>query len=78
MRPRDLAGKSRRQLAADQLAELVVVEKKIKTISKELTAMVLARGSRLMEAMGRLKRRISDAIHRQLIAAAQRAAGASP
>ena len=42
VRPRDLAGKTRRRLAAEQLAELIVVEKKIKTITKELKAMVLA------------------------------------
>src|SRR3954465_4839949 len=30
VRPRDLAGKTRRRLAAEQLAELVVIEKKIK------------------------------------------------
>ena len=48
MRPRDLAGKTRRRLAAEQLAELVAVEKKIKTLTKELKVMVLARGSTLM------------------------------
>jgi len=52
VRPRDLAGKTRRRLAAEQLADLVVVEKKIKTITKELTAMVLARGSTLMDLPG--------------------------
>jgi len=35
VRPRDLAGKTRRRLAAEQLAELVVVEKKIKDLTKE-------------------------------------------
>ena len=49
---RDLAGKTRRRLAAEQLTELVVIEKKIKTITAELKAMVLARGSRLMELPG--------------------------
>ena len=52
VRPRDLAGKTRRRLAAEQLTELIVVEKKIKTITKELKAMVLARGSRLMDLPG--------------------------
>ena len=52
VRPRDLAGKTRRRLAAEQLAELVVVEKKTKAITKELKAMVLARGSRLMDLPG--------------------------
>jgi transposase len=52
VRPRDLAGRTRRRLAAEQLAELVVVEKKIKTLTKELKAMVLARGSTLMDLPG--------------------------
>jgi transposase len=34
MRPRDLAGKTRRRLAAEQLAELVIVDKKIKALNK--------------------------------------------
>ena len=52
VRPRDLAGKTRRRLAAEQLADLVGIEKKIKTLTKELKAMVLARGSTLMELRG--------------------------
>jgi transposase len=52
VRPRDLAGKTRRRLAVEQLAELVAVEKKIKASTKELKAMVLARGSRLMDLPG--------------------------
>jgi transposase len=52
VRPRDLAGKTRRRLAAEQLAELVVIEKKIKTLTKELKEMVLARGSTLMDLPG--------------------------
>ena len=52
VRPRDLAGKTRRRLAAEQLAELVAVEKKIKASTKELKAMVLARGSSLMDLPG--------------------------
>ena len=52
VRPRDLAGKTRRRLAAEQLAELVTVEKKMKALTKELKAMVLARGSTLMDLTG--------------------------
>jgi transposase len=52
VRPRDLAGKTRRRLAAEQLAELVVVDKKIKALTRELKAMVLASGSRLMDLPG--------------------------
>jgi transposase len=52
VRPRDLAGKTRRRLAAEQLAELVAVDKKIKALTTELTAMVQARGSALMNLPG--------------------------
>ena len=34
VKPRDVAGKTRRRLAAEQIAELVTVEKKIKTLTK--------------------------------------------
>jgi transposase len=52
VRPRDLAGKTRRRLAAEELAELVAVEKKIKALTAELKAMVTARGSTLMDLPG--------------------------
>ena len=52
VRPRDIAGKTRRRIAADELAELVAVEAKIKKADAELKAMVLARGSRLMDLPG--------------------------
>jgi transposase len=52
VRPRDVVGKTRRRLAAEQLTELVAVEKKIKALTTELKAMVQARGSTLMELPG--------------------------
>ncbi len=52
VRPRDIAGKIRRRTAAEELAELVVVEAKMKKASAELKAMVLARGSTLMDLHG--------------------------
>jgi transposase len=52
VRPRDLAGKTRRRLAAEQLAELVAVETKMKNLTRELKAMVQARGSTLMDLTG--------------------------
>ena len=52
MRPRDLAGKTRRRLAVEQLGELVVVDRKIKELTKELKAMVVASGSKLMNLPG--------------------------
>lgn len=52
VRPRDIAGKTRRRIAAEELAELIAVEAKIKTGTAELKALVLARGSRLMDLRG--------------------------
>jgi transposase len=52
VRPRDIAGKTRRRIAADELAELVAVEAKMKKATAELKAMVLARHSRLMDLRG--------------------------
>ena len=52
VRPRDVAGKTRRRIAADELAELVAVEAKMKKADAELKAMVLARHSRLMDLRG--------------------------
>ncbi len=52
VRPRDMAGKTRRRLAAEQLAELVAVEKKIKALTAELKQMVKASGSGLMDLRG--------------------------
>jgi transposase len=52
VRPRDVAGKVRRRLAVEQVSDLVAVEKKIKALTKELKAMVLASGSTLMELPG--------------------------
>lgn len=52
VRPRDLAGKTRRRLAAELLSELVALDKKIKASTKELTAMVEASGSTLTDLRG--------------------------
>jgi hypothetical protein len=52
VRPRGLAGKTRRRLAAEQLTELVAIEKEIKALTKELKAMVLSSGSTLMDLPG--------------------------
>ena len=52
VRPRDIAGKTRRRIAAEELAELIAVDAKIKKSTAELKAMVLARGSRLMDIHG--------------------------
>ena len=52
MRSRDVVGKTRRRLAAEQLADLFAVEKKIKSLSKELQAMVDDSGSSLTQLPG--------------------------
>jgi len=52
VRPRDVAGKTRRRIAAEELAELIAVDAKIKKATAELKAMVLARKSRLMDLHG--------------------------
>jgi transposase len=52
VRPRDIAGKTRRRMAAEQLADLVVVDKKLKKIKAELKTVVTERGCTLMEIYG--------------------------
>jgi transposase len=52
VRPRDIAGKTRRRIAAEELAELIAVEAKMKKANAELKALVLARGSHLMDLHG--------------------------
>jgi len=52
VRPRDIAGKTRRRIAAEELAELVAVETKINKATGELKAIVLAHGSPLMDLHG--------------------------
>jgi transposase len=52
VRPRDIAGKTRRRVAAEELGELTAVDAKIKKATAELKTMVVARGSRLMDLHG--------------------------
>jgi transposase len=52
VRPRDVAGKTRRRLAAEELTDLFAIDAKIKTATAELKTLVLARGSRLMDLPG--------------------------
>lgn len=51
-RPRDLANKTRKRMALEQVEDLVVVDARIKAINKELKTMVLATGSHLMDLPG--------------------------
>ena len=52
VKPRDMAGKIRNRLAAEQISELAAIEKKAKALTRELKEMVLATGSTLMELPG--------------------------
>jgi transposase len=52
IRPRDLVGKTRRRLAVELIVELEDIDKKIKVLKKELTQLVTARGSSLLELNG--------------------------
>ncbi|WP_338043761.1 transposase [Ornithinimicrobium flavum] len=52
MRPRDIAGKTCRRIAAEELAELVAVEAKVRKATAELKTLVLARDSHLMDLHG--------------------------
>ena len=52
VRPRDIAGKTRRRMAAEEIADLVAVDAKLKRIKIELKAAVLERGSHLMNIYG--------------------------
>lgn len=52
VRPRDVAGRTRRSLAAEMIEDLARLDKKIKAANKELTALVTASGSHLMDLQG--------------------------
>ena len=52
VRPRDIAGKTRRRVAADELADLVTVEKKVKELTRQIQAIVTERGSHLTDLYG--------------------------
>jgi transposase len=52
VRPRDIVGRTRRQLASELVTELAIIDKKIKAADAQLTALVAATGSRLQELNG--------------------------
>jgi transposase len=52
VRPRDVVGKTRRRLAAELIAELVTIDKRIKTANRELHELIDATGSSLRELHG--------------------------
>jgi transposase len=52
VRPRDLVGKTRRQLAAELITELATLDKKIKAADKQLTDLLIETGTGLMNLYG--------------------------
>ncbi len=52
VRPRDAIGRTVRRLAADQLADLVRLDVRLKALKAELKQAVLATGSQLMDLHG--------------------------
>lgn len=52
VRPRDVAGKTRRRMAAEEIADLVALDAKLKKLKAELAAAVTDRGSMLMQITG--------------------------
>jgi transposase len=52
IRPRDIVGKTRCRLVVELISELERIDKKIKSLDKDLTALVVARGSTLLELHG--------------------------
>jgi transposase len=52
VRPRDLAGRTRRRMAAEELADIGRLDVKLKAMKAELKAAVLATGSHLMDIHG--------------------------
>jgi transposase len=52
IKPRDLPDKTRRRLAVELIGELEAIDRKIKTLKKELITLVQARGSTLLELNG--------------------------
>src|SRR6266542_2451634 len=52
VRPRNVVGRTRRQLASDLITELAVIDKKIKQANAALTALIATTGSRLRRLNG--------------------------
>ncbi|MER7074195.1 IS110 family transposase [Terrabacter sp. NPDC000476] len=52
VRPRDVVGKTRRRIVVALVDELTTTDKLIKAANKELTELILASGSRLMDLQG--------------------------
>jgi transposase len=52
VRPRDVVGRTRRQLASELITELAVIDRKIKQVNAALTELIAATGSKLQQLNG--------------------------
>jgi len=52
IKPRDLPGKTRRRLAVELIGELETIDRKLNAVEKEITPLVLERGSTLLDLNG--------------------------
>jgi transposase len=52
VRPRDIAGRTRRQLASELISELAAIDKKIKAANAQLTQLIAGTGSSLQDLHG--------------------------
>jgi transposase len=52
VRPRDIVGRTRRQLASELITELAIIDKKIKAANAQLTELIAATGSSLRDLNG--------------------------
>lgn len=52
VRPRDVVGRTRRQLAVELIVDLAAIDRKMKTATAQLTALGQATGSGLLELTG--------------------------
>jgi transposase len=52
VRPGDLVGNTRRRIAVELTGQLEAIDKKIRTVERDLQALVIARGSTLMDLNG--------------------------
>ena len=73
MRPRDTVGKARKQLALDYAGELERLDARLRELKRQISDVLAEHPTSLAgkthnEALRCLKRRISDAVHRCLVA----------
>jgi transposase len=52
VRPRDIVGRTRRQLASEPITEIAVIDKKSKAANVQLTELIASTGSTLQQLNG--------------------------